>query len=580
MTLYFFAFLSGLVTIFTPCIWPILPIILSSGVTGGKRKPLGIIIGLSLSFLFFTLVLASVLRVFPIDPEIFRTIGVVIIIFLGLTLLIPKLTLILEGFVSRLSGKLGGPTGKQQNGFWGGVLTGGALGVVWSPCAGPILATVATVAATQGVSTTVFFIALSFVIGISIPLAIITLLGQRIFVRMRGANKYTARIQQVFGVIVILAGIMIYTGYDKTLQAKILAVCGIDESFLTSFENSSFVKEKLANLRGTAGKEGSGKSVSGSTLKDYGQAPEFSGITTWLNTEEGNALRLSEELKGQVVLIDFWTYSCINCIRTLPYVKSWHEKYRAVGFSVVGVHTPEFLFEHKTSNVLDAIKKYEISYPVAQDNEYATWKAYENRYWPAHYLVDAEGKIRYIHFGEGKYEETEKAIQTLLKEAGRQSDDDFVKVEAEAKGSGVQTRETYLGLSRMERFVSTPNPTNTGTYQFQASETLSIHNWGYIGNWNIEQERALAGAQSALRFQMKAKKVFLVMGPTQNNSSVEVWLDGKLVQAGAGKDVKSGKVMVTEERLYELLNLESVEEHTLELRFPEGNTAVYAFTFS
>lgn len=282
------------------------------------------------------------------------------------------------------------------------------------------------------------------------------------------------------------------------------------------------------------------------------------------------------------MLIDFWTYSCINCIRTLPYVKSWHEKYRASGFSVVGVHTPEFLFEHKKENVLSAIEKYDISYPVAQDNDYGTWEAYENRYWPAHYLIDATGRIRYIHFGEGNYEETEAAIQALLKEAGRQSDDAFVQVEAEEKGTGRQTHETYLGLARMERFVSTPNPTRTGSYQFQIGTTLPVHNWGYIGNWDVEQERALAQSQSALRFQIKAKKVFLVMGPAQNQSSslVEIWVDGTLVQSGVGKDVVNGKVNVTEERLYELLNLESLEEHTLELRFPDGNTAVYAFTFS
>lgn len=580
MTLYFFAFLSGLVTIFAPCIWPLLPIILSSGVSGGRKKPIGIIIGLSASFLSVTLLLAALLKVFPIDPEIFRTLGIIIIVFLGLTLLVPRLTLLMEGWVSRLSGRLG-VSANNRNGFTGGFVTGAALGVVWSPCAGPILATVATVAATSGINATVFFIALSFVLGVSVPLFIIASLGARIFARMRSANKYTVRIQQAFGVIVILAGIMIYTGYDKTLQAKIIALCGGSDGWLGAFEESGIVTQKLNELRNRPTIENKGQRVAGSDFPDYGQAPEFTGISTWLNTEKGQALTLQEDLKGKVVLIDFWTYSCINCIRTLPYVREWHEKYKDAGFTVVGVHTPEFLFEHKTTNVEDAIKKYQLSYPVAQDNEYATWEAYQNRYWPAHYLIDAKGRIRYTHLGEGHYEETEKAIRTLLSEAGKKTEESFVKVEAEAGGSGTQTRETYLGLSRMERFQSSPRPTATGQNVFVLSKPLSVHNWGYKGNWNLENERAIAGREAALQFHVKAKKIFLVMGPVGKSSPVEVWLDGSPIETSvAGKDVQNGKITVTEERLYELMSGESLREHSLELIFPDGSVAVYAFTFS
>ena len=580
MTLYLFAFLSGVVTIFAPCIWPLLPIILSSGVTGGKKKPLGIIVGLSISFLFFTLALAALLKVVPIDPEIFRDLGIIIIIFLGFTLLIPKLTLLLEGFVSRLSARFGGVGSKQGSGFGSGVLTGAALGVVWSPCAGPILATVATIAATSGVNSTVFFIGLSFVVGVALPLALIAFLGQRVFARMRGANKYTARIQQVFGVIVILAGVIIYTGYDKTLQAKILAVCGIEDGFFSGFENNDIVKNKLQQLRGGTSKENAGKTVVGSNLKNFGPAPEFTEIAAWLNTENDQGLTMKEDLKGKVVLIDFWTYSCINCIRTFPYVKSWHEKYQAAGFTVVGVHTPEFLFEHKKSNVQETINKYQIPYPVAQDNEYGTWEAYQNRYWPAHYLIDAEGNIRYMHFGEGSYEKTEAAIQELLSEAGKEVESGFVQVEAEKAGSGEQTHETYLGISRMERFASTPNPTKVGPFTFVLPGRLLKNEWGYAGNWMLEQERSVASPGAQLQFQIHAKKVFLVMGPGQGSSKVEVWLDGNPIDQGAGKDVVNGMIDVTEERLYELVDMEELGEHTLELIFPTGNVAVYAFTFS
>ncbi len=580
MTLYFFAFLSGLVTIFAPCIWPLLPIILSSGVTGGHKKPLGIVAGIAVSFLFATLLLALLLRVLPIDPEIFRIVGVAVIILLGVTLLIPRYSKWLEGKVSRLTGFFG-VTRNEGNGFWAGFVTGAALGLVWSPCAGPILATVATVAATQGVSLVIFLIALFFVAGVSVPLFIIAFFGQKVFGRMRKANKHTARIQQVFGLVIIATGILIYTGYDKVFQAKFLEVCGVAGSWFTSFEQNERLTERLQELRSPGLQTKGWLNEESGKLSDQGQAPEFRGISNWLNTENGEAISLEENLKGKVVLVDFWTYSCINCIRTIPYVQGWHEKYKDAGFTVVGVHTPEFLFEHKTGNVKDAIAKYQITYPVAQDNDYGTWEAYNNRYWPAHYLIDAEGKIRYTHFGEGQYEETEAAIQTLLQEAGQKAETGFVEVEAEQGGSGTQTRETYLGLSRMERFRSLPSRPVLGEQIFVLSAALPLNFWGYKGTWTVEQERAVAHPDAGLQFQVKAKKIFLVMGPQTGQASVEVWLDGSPIsETMAGRDVKAGKVTVTEERLYELMDGEKSGEHTLELYFPEGGVAVYAFTFS
>ncbi len=579
MTLYFFAFLSGLVTIFAPCIWPLLPIILSSGVNGGHKKPLGIVSGISVSFLFATLALAYVLRVFPVDPEVFRTFGVIIILVLGATLLVPKCTLWLEGKVSKLSSKFGVVKSKGS-GFWSGFVTGAALGLVWSPCAGPILATVATVAATQGVSFTVFLIALFFVLGVSVPLFGIALLGQKAFARMRGANQYTGRIQQAFGVVIILAGLMIYTGYDKVLQAKFLAVCGSAGSWLTGFEESDTVKEQLQELRGKKTEKKS--EVQGTDLKNLGAAPELTGINDWLNTEGGKSLSL-EELRGKVVLIDFWTYSCINCIRTLPYVQSWYEKYEKEGFVVIGVHTPEFLFEHKKENVADAIKKYGLTYPVAQDNDYATWQAFENRYWPAHYLIDTEGNIRYTHFGEGKYEQTEAAIRTLLEEGGKEViAKEGIVVQAEEPGSGGQTKETYLGADRLElgRFASQESPV-MGTNVFTYNKPLSTHKFGFSGEWNVLGERSVAMKNAGLSFAFKGKKVFLVMSAETKESRVRVLLDGKsITDSEAGSDVIGSEIKVVEERLYELVDLEQVQNRTVELEFLTPGIAVYAFTFS
>lgn len=252
MMLYFFAFLSGLVTIFAPCIWPLLPIILSGGIHEGHRRPLGIIVGISISFLFATLLLALLLQSVPLDPEIFRLSGVVIIIFFGVTLLFPSSLFWIEAKMSRALGFLG-VVKNTGNGFWSGCITGLALGLVWSPCAGPILATVATVAATQGVNFMIFFIALFFILGLSVPLFGIALLGQKIFFRMRKANKYTASIQRVFGIIVIATGLMIYTGYDQVFQDKFLEVCGAAGSWLTSFENNDNVVQQLRELRTPSG---------------------------------------------------------------------------------------------------------------------------------------------------------------------------------------------------------------------------------------------------------------------------------------------------------------------------------------
>jgi cytochrome c biogenesis protein CcdA/thiol-disulfide isomerase/thioredoxin len=583
--LLIFAFLSGVVTIFSPCIWPILPIILSTGVSGGERKPLGVVTGLMVSFTLFTLTLSYILKVVPIDPDTLRLFAVVMISFLGLVLAVPLLGRYLEAWVSRLSG-LGGLS-KTGSGFKGGFITGFALGLVWSPCAGPILATVATLAATQSLNLAIISVAVAFVLGVGLPLFILAFLGQRILSRTRALSPYTGRIQQVFGVIIILAALAIYTGYDQTLQVKFANFCSANGiTLLERFQTNTLVTEALDKLRNPDKADGQSTGlfknlISGaSNLPDLGPAPEFVGIMNWLNVDKPLAM---SELRGKVVLIDFWTYSCINCIRTLPFVTSWYEKYKDQGLVVVGVHTPEFEFEKKTANVADAIKKYNITYPVAQDNSYATWKAYDNHYWPAHYLIDAEGHVRRVHFGEGKYEEMEAAVVELLRESGQTvSDRMTTEVAIEMPGRNT-TPETYLGRSRMERFVS-PEAPKVGEQQFTSPQNIPVDSFAYSGQWQVESERSLAGLGAGIKLQFKGKKVFLVMSPqdTDRASSVMVILDGKPISAGvSGKDVVGSQVTVNEDRLYELVNLGDIAgEHLLELRFETAGTGVYAFTFS
>ncbi len=556
--LLLFAFLSGLVTIAAPCIWPLLPIILSSSSQGGHRKPLGITVGIITSFAFFTLTISYIVSVIPLDLDLLRMFAVVVIAFFGFTLLVPQLNRYVEGMVSRMSGRLGGLANQKGTGFGSGLITGLALGIVWTPCAGPILATIATLAATQAVNFQIVLVTIVYVIGVGIPLFLFALLGNRIFTKSRSLSRYTGQIQQVFGVIMIITAFLILTNLDKTLQVKLLDAFPQYSQFLVKLESSDVVRKELDALKGndsSAGGFNQGKPVNAvnDMLPKLGQAPEFAGISKWLNSDP----LTMQSLKGKVVLVDFWTYTCINCIRTLPFVTSWYEKYKDQGFVVVGVHTPEFEFEKKTENVENAIKQFGITYPVGQDNDYATWNAYSNHYWPAKYLIDAKGNVRYSHFGEGDYDITEENIKRLLAEAGKKVEAENLDLE-ETTPSGVRTPETYLGSLRAE-------PNN----YLQLSE-----------NWKVMPEYAESSEGSTLDLQFEANKVFLVI-TSDTGGSIGLMLDGKPVPAEFnGKDYKNGRVTIDSARLYELIDLKGKGgSHNLQLKFTAPGIKVFAFTF-
>ncbi|MBI2641213.1 cytochrome c biogenesis protein DipZ, partial [Candidatus Roizmanbacteria bacterium] len=575
-----FAFISGLVTILAPCIWPLLPIILSSTTSGGKAKPLGITLGIITSFALFTLTISYIVKIIPFDPNVLRLFAVVVIGFLGLTLVIPKLTELLEGWVSQISGKFAGLTQSKdqampagRHGFRGGIVTGLALGIVWSPCAGPILATIATLAATQSVNLGIIVVTIVYVVGVGIPLFIFATVGSKIFSQSRVLSPYTGVIQKFFGIVMILTALAIFTNYDKVLQAKLLDLFPSYANFLIKLESNPAVKDQLNILKGKKKMPSEGpmnKSIimvtPSSSLPNLGKAPEFVGIERWLNVDKPLTI---QELRGKVILIDFWTYTCINCIRTLPFVTSWYEKYKDKGFIVIGVHTPEFEFEKKTSNVEMAIMQYKIHYPVAQDNDYETWDVYNNHYWPAKYLVDANGNIRYTHFGEGEYDVTEKNIQTLLKEAGQNVEEDIVELPDQTPRIRL-TPETYLGTLRMERLSSSSPP--------------PLHYFALDKNWKTEKEYSSSGKNSALELSFYANQVHLVIVPKTVTDRVKVILDGEGVDSeNAGKDVVDGYIQFDEEHpnnLYTLIDLKSNPgEHTLRLEFESESTKIYAFTF-
>lgn len=583
--LLIFAFISGLFTILAPCIWPLLPIILSSSTTGGREKSLGITLGIMVSFAIFTLTISYLVSLFHIDPDILRIFAVFIIGFLGLSLIIPQISTQLEIAISKISGKINAGNTTPRSGFWGGFLTGTSLGIVWSPCAGPILATIATLAATKAVNLELVLVTLVYVAGVGIPLFFFSYGGSLLLRKTKALSPYTGRIQQFFGIIMILTALAIYTNYDKVLQVRLLDAFPSYTNFLVSLENSQAVKKQLDSLRGEKDMDAklgkplnSVSDMGGKTLPKYSRAPEFVGIEKWLNVEKSLTM---EKLKGKVVLIDFWTYTCINCIRTLPHVTGWYEKYKDKGFVIVGVHTPEFEFEKKTENVEKAIKQYKINYPVAQDNNYATWTAYANRYWPAKYLIDKDGYIRYTHFGEGQYQETEKAIQILLEETGNTLEDSMQEMPDETPKSKL-TPEIYLGSSRMSYYYPNGSLRN-GKQNLTLSQNISQNTFSLGGEWTIDDEYSIAGSKATLELNFYASKVFLVIrpSPTSPHSTVKVLLDGKVVdEKNSGIDVKNGLINIDSDKLYNIIDLKGkYSNHTLRLEFQTEGISIYAFTF-
>jgi cytochrome c biogenesis protein CcdA/thiol-disulfide isomerase/thioredoxin len=572
--LLLFSFLAGFVTILAPCIWPLLPIVLSASLGHGKQRPLGITLGVMTSFTVFTLSISYLEKFFHLDANIFRLLAVIIIGLLGMSMMIPALGTSFENFVNQVLSPFQNKLKVQGTGFGAGYATGFSIGLVWAPCAGPILATIATLAATQAVDTRVVLVTLAYVFGLGIPLFFFSLAGSKVFSKMRQVTKYTGIVQQVFGFIMIVAALLIYTNYDKVIQVKILDLFPSYGNFLSKVENNDQVAKQLGNLRG----EKETKAMtdeSAESLSDMGRASDFTGVSLWLNS---NALTMAQ-LQGKVVLVDFWTYSCVNCVRTLPHVTGWYEKYKNNNFVVIGVHTPEFAFEKEARNVKNALKEFKIHYPVVLDNNYGTWQAYKNHYWPAEYLIDSRGHIRHTHFGEGHYDQMELAIRQLLKESGQMLDV-AVGTNEDTTPYYVRTPETYLGISRMERFASNEK-IRGGIQTFTHPLTIAQDTFAYEGRWDITDESAKAQKGSAIVFHFRAGKVFLVIGLIDKGDKIKLFIDGKPVDESiAGRDVKNGKIILDEERLYHLVDLKGkVEDHLLRLEFENNGILVYAFTF-
>jgi cytochrome c biogenesis protein CcdA/thiol-disulfide isomerase/thioredoxin len=538
------AFVAGIVTAVSPCVLPVLPIVLASGATGGPRRPFAVVAGLVVSFTVFSLTAAALLSALRLPDDFLRNLAIAVVVLVGLGLVWPRLGDLLGRPFYALARRRPSDTG-------GGFVLGLSLGLLFTPCAGPVIAAVATVAATQSLSVEAFLITLAYGLGAGVVLLGVAFAARR-GMSLSPARAHAPAIRRALGAAILAVAVLMIYGVDKRLQTRVPEYTRA----LQALEESAAAQGELEELVGGPGL------ADESRLDDFGPAPEFQAIESWINS---GPLSMAG-LRGKVVLIDFWTYSCINCLRTLPHVKAWDEAYRDDGLVIVGVHTPEFAFEREPENVRRAVRDHGIAYPVALDPEYGTWQAWLNRYWPAKYFVDRRGHVRYAHFGEGDYEESEEIIRQLLAEDAAGA---LVSEEIEDETpSGAQTPESYLGYERIDRFVGSRIEPNREA-EYTIPQFVPLHGLAYGGRWTVEDERIVAGRDARLRLRFKGSNVFLVLGTEGGRETVEVVLDG----------VRIGAATVTQDDIYTLARIPGEKrDHVLDLSFSPG-TEAYAFTF-
>jgi len=568
-----FAFLAGIITVLSPCILPILPIILTSSIGGvytGKSRPIGVVMGFILSFTFFTLFLSTIVRLSGIPAELLRLLSVLVVAGFGISLLVPQFQVFFERLFSKFAGFM--PSSQGRTGFGGGLLIGFSVGLLWTPCVGPILASVISLAITGTVTFDAFIITLAYSLGTAIPMFLIMLGGQNVLRRVPWLLSHLGHIQKLFGVLMIVIAIGIYFNVDRKIQTFILNTFPQYGTGLTQFEDNDAIRNALDKRVGNEiMKTDIGKPMFDLLDPKGEKASEIFPGGAWFNSDPFTL----EALKGKVVIVDFWTYSCINCQRTLPYLRNWYEKYKDKGLVIVGVHAPEFEFEKSEKNVLQAIKDFQLTYPVVQDNDFATWRAYNNRYWPSKYFIDKEGYIRYQHFGEGAYDESEKVIQELLRESG--ATDVSSEINNPTYQIQAKTPEIYLGYDRIDHFASPEKLKKDTLETYTAPQNLGYNEFAYSGKWNVMGEYANPQKGAKLFLNFEAQEVFLVMRSKGDSAKVQVYVDDKM--QFYGRDVTNGTVTIDKDTLYKIIRLPSSDKHNLRLEFEDDNVELFAFTF-
>ncbi|MGL6241647.1 cytochrome c biogenesis protein DipZ [Pseudomonas sp.] len=586
MWLLVLAYLGGVLTIVSPCILPVLPFVFARTGQPFMKSGLPLLAGMALTFALVAS-LAAVGGGWVVQVNQYgRWLALLFVALFGLTLLLPRLaerlTRPLVAAGSRLSEAAGADARPRPGASF---LIGVATGLLWAPCAGPILGLLLTGAALQGASIATTLLLLAYAAGAATSLAVALLLGGKVFAAMKRSIGAGEWLRRGLGAAMLAGVAAIALGLDTGILARVSTAStgGIEQALVGRLAGKSPSSSGAMMAAGGAMKM---SAKAPGALPIEGNLPPLDGAVQWLNSPPLTA----QALKGKVVLVDFWTYSCINCLRTLPYVKAWAEKYRDQGLVVIGVHAPEFAFERDVGNVTKAMKDLGINYPVAIDNDYKIWRAFNNEYWPAHYFADAQGRIRYHHFGEGKYAESERVIQQLLREAGASTVADGL-IKSDATGvqlapdmNEVQSPETYVGYQRAEHFVPETSlvPDKVSTYSTPAQ--LALNDWGLDGQWHVGSERATSTAPaSRIVYRFHARDLHLVLGPGADGKPVrfKVLIDGKPPGDAHGTDVApDGSGSVTEQRLYQLVRQNSgVTDRTFSIEFLDPGVSAYAFTF-
>jgi len=577
MALLFLAFLGGVLTIVSPCILPVVPFVFAKADQPFRRSGLPLLAGMALTFAGLAAV-ATVGGAWIVRANQWgRVAAMTLLAIFGLTLLWEGLADWISRPLVQIGSRLSASENVQGNSSVSrSLLLGIATGLLWAPCAGPILGLILTGAAVEGASSRTALLLLVYGAGAATSLAVALLAGGRVFSALKRSLAVEVWIRRALGVAVLAGVAVVAFGLDRGLltQISLASTSGLEQSLVDRLQPKK--KEAPAMMMSSTA---AGKAVGPETL------PDLSGAVAWLNSPPLNR----DALKGHVVLVDFWTYSCINCLRTLPYIRAWADRYKDSGLVVLGVHTPEFAFEKDPDNVRRAVKEFRIPYPVPLDNDYAIWKGFSNQFWPADYLVDAAGRVRYHHFGEGKYDETENQIQDLLQEDHPQlsfnGDTKVTGTGAEAApDSDVQSPETYVGYERADSFLSPGGLTHDAAHTYVIPWHFELNPWAFSGDWTDGGQGALLNAAPGkIVYRFHARDLHLVLGPAPSGKPVRyrVKIDGKAPGEHHGVDFDGrGDGTVVEHRLYQLIRQKGVvDDHTFEIEFLDPGVQAFAFTF-
>lgn len=567
LSLALIGFLGGLITGISPCILPVLPVIFLSGGAQSARvddapnpvskwRPYAVIGGLVFAFSVFTLLGSLLLALLNLPQDFLRWAGIIVLVLIGIGLIVPAFQHILEKPFSWIPQK---NVGTDRGGF----VLGLALGAVYVPCAGPVLAAITVAGSTGRIGVETIVLTITFAVGAALPLLVFALAGRRVAERVKTFRKRQKGIRLVGGILMIALAIGLVFNVPQLLQKL---VPDYTSALQDQFSNSEQIAEQLdlGGLENDQNKNLDQCSNGASELESCGTAPDITGIQQWFNTENNEPIDLAD-LRGRVVLIDFWAYSCINCQRSLPHVTAWDAAYRDAGLTVIGIHSPEYAFEKEPRNVMAGAESYGIDYPVALDNNLSTWTNYRNRYWPAHYLIDAEGVVRHVKFGEGSYDTTEKLIRELLLDANPDVELPApTDVADDTPDAGSTTPETYLSLGKVVNFGGDEDYAS-GTNRYEYPTQLNDDSFALEGDWNLDFQNASPVGEGSIRLNYTAKEVRMVLA---GEGEVTLTRNGKTTTIAVSGTPQS----------YRLLKTDAIESGSLEVTLSDGLEA-YSFTF-